>query len=256
MCYCVECVVAKLKPQWTRRSTDISENTAYHIQRAWHLAGRCIECMECQRVCPVDIPLMKLNRKLTRDVAEMFDYEPGVDVEAEPLLASYTPERPRRLHNVGGGIWQISSSRKRSWPTCFPASASTRCSRRQAAGEVLRFLEVADAAAVSLDYENTNVPPKELLFPETETLFKYRLGSPEIEPAVPAADAKRVIFGIRPCDAQAFSIVDNLFRLGLRRPVLPQQAREHHAGRARLRATLRELLLPVGRRRPRERGEP
>lgn len=82
----------------------------------------------------------------------------------------------------------------------------------QAAGEVLRFLEVTDAAAVRLDYENTNIPPKELLFPETETLFRYRLGSPEIEPAVPAADAKRVIFGIRPCDAQAFSIVDNLFR--------------------------------------------
>lgn len=94
MCYCVECVVTQLKPQWTRRSTDISENTAYHLQRAWHLAGRCIECMECQRVCPVDIPIMTLNRKLTHDVKEMFDYEPGVDVEAEPLLASYNPKDP------------------------------------------------------------------------------------------------------------------------------------------------------------------
>jgi len=94
MCYCVECVVAKLKPQWTRRSTDISENAAYHVQRAWHLAGRCIECMECQRVCPVDIPIMTLNRKMTRDVKEMFDYEPGVDVEAEPLLACYNPQDP------------------------------------------------------------------------------------------------------------------------------------------------------------------
>ncbi len=94
MCYCVECVVSKLTPQWTRRSTDISENTVYHIQRAWHLAGRCIECNECQRVCPVDIPIMTLNRKLTRDVKEMFDYEPGVDVEAQPLLASYNPQDP------------------------------------------------------------------------------------------------------------------------------------------------------------------
>lgn len=94
MCYCVECVVTKTKPQWTRRSTDISENTSYHITRAWHLAGRCIECNECQRVCPVDIPIMTLNRKLTRDVKEMFDYEPGVDTEAEPMLASYTPNDP------------------------------------------------------------------------------------------------------------------------------------------------------------------
>jgi len=96
MCYCVECVVTKMKPQWTRRSTDISENTAYHIQRAWHLAGRCIECMECQRVCPVDIPIMTLNRKLTRDVKSMFEYEPGVDVEAEPLLACYNPQDPEQ----------------------------------------------------------------------------------------------------------------------------------------------------------------
>ena len=94
MCYCVECIVTKLRPQWTRRSTDISENTVYHIQRAWHLAGRCIECMECQRVCPVDIPIMTLNRKLTRDVKELFDYEPGIDAEAQPLLASYNPQDP------------------------------------------------------------------------------------------------------------------------------------------------------------------
>ena len=94
MCYCVECIVTNLKPQWTRRSTDISENSAYHLQRAWHLTGRCIECMECERVCPVDIPLMTLNRRMTRDIKEMFDYEPGVDLEAEPLLASYNPQDP------------------------------------------------------------------------------------------------------------------------------------------------------------------
>ena len=94
MCYCVECVATKLRPQWTRRSTDISENTGYHIQRAWHLSGRCIECGECQRVCPVDIPIMTLNRRMTRDVKEMFDYEPGLDVEAEPLLSCFNPQDP------------------------------------------------------------------------------------------------------------------------------------------------------------------
>lgn len=94
MCYCQDCIVTKLHPQWTRRSTDISENTVYHIQRAWHLAGRCIECMECQRVCPVDIPIMTLNRKMTREVMDMFDYDPGTDPEAEPLLASYNPNDP------------------------------------------------------------------------------------------------------------------------------------------------------------------
>lgn len=94
MCYCVECVVQKLRPTWTRRATDISENTAYHLQRAWHLSGRCIECGECERVCPMDIPITKLNRKMSRDVKEMFEYEPGLDAEAQPLLACYNPQDP------------------------------------------------------------------------------------------------------------------------------------------------------------------
>ncbi len=79
------------------------------------------------------------------------------------------------------------------------------------AGDVVRFLEVEDPAAVTLEYPNSTVPPKELMFPETESLFKYRLGDTELDPSVPDAGAKRLVFGIRPCDAMAYTIVDNLF---------------------------------------------
>src|SRR5450759_1449114 len=81
----------------------------------------------------------------------------------------------------------------------------------RAVGDVLRFQPVEDPAQVSLDYPNTNVPPKELMFPETETLFKYRGGQTDIEPEVPDASARRLIFGIRPCDALAYTIVDKLY---------------------------------------------
>lgn len=79
------------------------------------------------------------------------------------------------------------------------------------AGDVVRFLEVKDPAQVTLDRSNSVVPPKELMFPQTETLFKYRVGGEDIDPAVPDAGAKRLVFGIRPCDAMAYTIVDNLF---------------------------------------------
>jgi ferredoxin len=90
MCYCEDCVLDRLQPMWMRRSVDISENTAYHVARAYHLAGRCIQCGECERVCPVDIPLMELNRKFYKDVEELYDYEPGTEVEAEPLLSTFS----------------------------------------------------------------------------------------------------------------------------------------------------------------------
>lgn len=92
MCYCEDCILDRLRPQWMRRSVDISENTAYHVSRAYHLAGRCIQCGECQRVCPVDIPLMELNRKLYRDVETLYDYEPGIALEAKPLLSTFSVE--------------------------------------------------------------------------------------------------------------------------------------------------------------------
>jgi len=97
MCYCKECMVELLDPQWVRRSVDVSENTAWNLLRAFHLAGRCIGCGECERACPMDIPLMKINKKITKDIQEMYDYKAGIDVEAKPLLAMFKPDDPEEF---------------------------------------------------------------------------------------------------------------------------------------------------------------
>ncbi len=60
------CVFEQTKPQWVGRDTSVAENQMYHMIRALHMAGRCVECGECERVCPVDIPLMLLNEKLSK----------------------------------------------------------------------------------------------------------------------------------------------------------------------------------------------
>ncbi len=92
MCYCDDCVLDRLSPTWINRSVNYSENTVFNLSRAFHLMGRCIDCGECERVCPVGLPLGKLNRKLAEEVRKKYDYEAGLDPEEKPFQASYHPD--------------------------------------------------------------------------------------------------------------------------------------------------------------------
>ena len=88
-CYCQECFVDELDPLWVGIKVAPAENTVWHTIRAFHLAGRCISCNECERVCPVDIPLSLLNRKLEKDGLELFQFQAGMDASVTPPFATF-----------------------------------------------------------------------------------------------------------------------------------------------------------------------
>jgi len=96
-CDCRTCIFDETKPQWVGRETSTSDNFMYHLVKALHMAGRCIECGECERVCPVNIPLMLINQKLIKDVNNFYGpYEAGMEyVEgAKPPLSVYKENDP------------------------------------------------------------------------------------------------------------------------------------------------------------------
>ena len=88
-CFCEQCLCDRNRPQLVEQSPRPSGNFAWHIMRAMHLAGRCAGCAECERACPMDIPLNLLNRKMARELKELYDYEAGFDVRKSGPLNSY-----------------------------------------------------------------------------------------------------------------------------------------------------------------------
>jgi formate hydrogenlyase subunit 6/NADH:ubiquinone oxidoreductase subunit I len=82
-------------------------------------------------------------------------------------------------------------------------------------GGVIAFRQVDSPQEVVLDYHNSTVPPKRLFFPQTETLFRYGLEGEQLTLAEPQPPpGEKVLFGVRPCDARSFTLLDRVFTGG------------------------------------------
>jgi formate dehydrogenase (coenzyme F420) beta subunit len=88
-CYCEQCFAETLDPEWVGIRMGANENWMFHTIRAFHLAGRCVGCDECERVCPVNIPLSLLNGKLRKEVLETFNYRAGISPDQAPPLVTF-----------------------------------------------------------------------------------------------------------------------------------------------------------------------
>jgi len=60
-------------------------------------------------------------------------------------------------------------------------------------------------------YRNTVIPPKSSFLPPMEEMFTFQKNGNGYSIEVSAEQRKRIIFGIRPCDAKAIAILDKVF---------------------------------------------
>ena len=88
-CFCTQCLCDRNRPQAVDTSPRPGGNTAWHLVRAMHLAGRCAGCAECERVCPMDIPLNLLNRKMAEELYELYGFEASMQPQEQGALTAY-----------------------------------------------------------------------------------------------------------------------------------------------------------------------
>lgn len=78
MCFCRDCSLEDSLLVKPGRVVP-AEFPVFHLVRAVHMAGRCIDCGLCEEACPANIPLRVLYRKINRIMEEEFQYQTGVD---------------------------------------------------------------------------------------------------------------------------------------------------------------------------------
>ncbi len=103
-CSCEECIFDNTDAGVSSKANVDSEEQFFHIIRTYHVAGRCVDCGECSRVCPAGIPLEKLNRKIIKDISELYgEYAAGVDPSEEAPLLTYKLDDDDTFNQNGKG---------------------------------------------------------------------------------------------------------------------------------------------------------
>jgi formate dehydrogenase subunit beta len=92
MCNCPTCLYESDDSLWVGMGIRLSEKRTFHLGRAYHLAGRCVGCNECERVCPMNIPIGLLNRVLAREIERTFQHRAGMAIVPPPLVTILNEE--------------------------------------------------------------------------------------------------------------------------------------------------------------------
>lgn len=71
------------------------------------------------------------------------------------------------------------------------------------------FDQVSDCSEVALDYVRTALPPKKVLYPCEQILYRFSPSRGFV--ALPEPENRQILFGVHPCDVFSFSLLDLVF---------------------------------------------
>jgi formate dehydrogenase subunit beta len=90
ICYCQECW---LEPERGYvGGGKIPPDVMWPMVRAVHVMDSCVNCGQCQDACSMNLPLARFIFMLNRQIAGIFQHEPGMDIDAPPPCGFITEE--------------------------------------------------------------------------------------------------------------------------------------------------------------------
>lgn len=85
LCFCEEC---ELEKDYFMEDDNCPPNPlTFQGTRLSHMGFSCINCGQCEDVCPMDIPLSKIYHKIQRKYYKRTRFVPGIDDELPPMYS-------------------------------------------------------------------------------------------------------------------------------------------------------------------------
>ncbi len=101
ICYCVEC--STLKPHLVDQ-TKTPPDFMFHLIRFAHIADSCVNCGQCQELCPAEIPNALFMHAQQVELEKMFGHTPGIDMSLPVLAFAEERDERQRLNDTGSDM--------------------------------------------------------------------------------------------------------------------------------------------------------
>jgi formate dehydrogenase subunit beta len=98
ICYCVEC---STKKPYLVPPGQVPPPFMFHMIRFVHISDSCVNCGQCEELCPMDIRNSLYMHALQADLEKMFGHVPGVDMSLPVLALVEEPTERARLSATG-----------------------------------------------------------------------------------------------------------------------------------------------------------
>lgn len=97
ICYCLDCYLEAGRGLIV--GGQVPPDIMFPVLRTIHVADSCVNCGQCQDICPSELPLSRLAHMLNTETSSVFGYQPGMDLGVPPPL-SVVPEEELGAYGI------------------------------------------------------------------------------------------------------------------------------------------------------------